>query len=148
MPQGMGFCTNCGMPLKDLASFCISCGNPVGSSNAWQSAQQFTYPPHSSFQNTPANPIGQYTNPISQPAYTIQPFYSDNGGEYMRKGRKKGGCPQCGSENIQLVTEKRAGSASNGCCGAILFGPIGLLLGLCSASQSSKRMCLNCGKKF
>jgi len=66
---------------------------------------------------------------------------------------RTGKCPRCGSENLQVVTETRtrgvsAASSTAGCC---MFGPIGMLCGLPgtgTSSSSTKRMCLNCGKKF
>ena len=57
-------------------------------------------------------------------------------------------CPKCGSNNIQIVTEEKGYSAETGCCGAILLGPIGLILGLCGTGKKNKRMCVDCGKKF
>ena len=66
---------------------------------------------------------------------------------------KSGQCPKCGSDKLQAVhTSSQKGfsdaSALGGCC---LFGPLGLLCGLCGSGkkqESSFRMCLNCGNKF
>lgn len=62
-------------------------------------------------------------------------------------------CPDCKSKHVQIVTEghTRGYDAGSGCCGAILFGPLGLLCGACGVGgkhQTAKRMCLKCGKKF
>ena len=50
------------------------------------------------------------------------------------KERKNMNCPKCGSEHCQVITETTSKgkdfSASKGCCGAILLGPIGILLSL------------------
>lgn len=54
-------------------------------------------------------------------------------------------CPKCGSNNIFVA--KKGYSAGNGCCGAILLGPIGLLCGASGANKLEKT-CLNCKKKF
>ena len=67
--------------------------------------------------------------------------------------KNKPKCPKCGSTRIQIVTEKdtKGYDAGSGCCGTILFGPLGLLCGACGLGDSktrAKRMCLNCGKKF
>ncbi len=47
----------------------------------------------------------------------------------------------CGNENCQIITETdssgKAFSASKGCCGAILFGPIGILCGACGKGKKS-----------
>lgn len=65
-------------------------------------------------------------------------------------------CPSCGGRNCTLMTEtttKKGGySASDGCCGYILFGPIGLLCGACGSGEETTTktywMCQNCGNKF
>lgn len=65
-------------------------------------------------------------------------------------------CPSCGGNDCQLTTEtKTTGkdfSASKGCCGAILLGPIGVLCGLCGEGKQTNStsfwVCSNCGKKF
>ena len=65
-------------------------------------------------------------------------------------------CPKCGNTNLQAITETKTKgkdfSAGKGICGAILFGPIGLLCGLCGAGKKTKSqtywMCPECGKKF
>jgi tellurium resistance protein TerD len=54
-------------------------------------------------------------------------------------------CPRCGSNNIFVA--KKGYSASNGCCGAVLLGPLGLLCGQSGANKLEKT-CLNCKKKF
>lgn len=67
--------------------------------------------------------------------------------------RISGTCPRCGGDNLQPITETRtrgvsvAGSSAGCCC----LGPIGLLCGLPGAGASTartRRMCMNCGKKF
>lgn len=63
-------------------------------------------------------------------------------------------CPKCLSENVQVhyETEKQGFSGGKGCCGAILFGPLGLLCGLCGKnkikSEDKYWVCNNCGAKF
>ena len=74
-------------------------------------------------------------------------------GAPLSHGPKEPTCPNCGSTKIQIVTEghTKGYDAGSGCCGAILFGPLGLLCGACGMggkSQYAKRMCLSCGKKF
>lgn len=64
-----------------------------------------------------------------------------------------GQCPKCGSDKLQGVysTNNKGFSDSNACGGCCLFGPIGLLCGLCGSGkkkEQSYRMCLNCGNKF
>lgn len=64
-----------------------------------------------------------------------------------------GQCPKCGSEKLQAIhsTTSKGFSDSNACGGCCLFGPLGLLCGLCGSGKKqehSHRMCLNCGNKF
>ncbi len=63
-------------------------------------------------------------------------------------------CPKCGSNNSQYVSVEHSGSGgsfTDACCCMMLFGPIGILGGLCGASPNyteSYWICHDCGKKF
>ncbi len=70
-------------------------------------------------------------------------------------------CPGCGSHNVLPVSEVRSHTnyRGYGCCkgavGAILFGPIGWLCGLCGMGKGSSTtvttilwVCSDCGRKF
>jgi hypothetical protein len=65
-------------------------------------------------------------------------------------------CPKCGSENCQIITdmhtEGKDFSASKGCCGWLLAGPIGVLCGFCTDGKrtytDSYWVCNSCGKKW
>ena len=63
-------------------------------------------------------------------------------------------CPKCGSENTQYVAVHHSGSSgsfTDACCGMMIFGPIGILCGLCGASPGFTDdywVCHSCGKKF
>ena len=59
-------------------------------------------------------------------------------------------CPNCKSTSISYITrEKGAFKTSNGCCGVILFGPIGLLCGLTGNKESrTVKKCNKCGYEF
>ena len=71
---------------------------------------------------------------------------------------KKSGmkCPHCGGENCKIVNEVSSNGkdydASNGCCGYICFGPIGLLCGACGEGKQIETVnywiCEDCGKKW
>ena len=62
-------------------------------------------------------------------------------------------CPKCGSENTQYVAVHHSGSSgsfTDACCGMMIFGPIGILCGLCGASPGFTDdywVCHSCGKK-
>ena len=51
-------------------------------------------------------------------------------------------CPKCGSPSIATI--KEGYDADSGCCGVILFGPIGLLCGATEANKLSN-VCQKCG---
>lgn len=70
-------------------------------------------------------------------------------------------CPNCGSENIQALSEVTTDTdiKGYGCCkggiGYLIFGPIGFLCGLCGMGKGRSRnsvetiwMCRDCGNKF
>lgn len=65
-------------------------------------------------------------------------------------------CPRCGNDSCQVINETTTKgkdfSASKGCCGAILFGPIGILCGMCGKGKQITTkaywVCNQCGYKF
>lgn len=65
-------------------------------------------------------------------------------------------CPKCGENNSQIINEVATSgkdfSASKGCCGAILMGPIGILCGACGKGKQTYNnqywICNNCGNKW
>ncbi len=65
-------------------------------------------------------------------------------------------CKKCGGANCQIINEiKTTGkdfSATKGCCGAILLGPIGILCGACGEGRKVENaqywICNNCGNKW
>jgi DNA-directed RNA polymerase subunit RPC12/RpoP len=69
-------------------------------------------------------------------------------------------CPQCGNTELQVLNETNVEttgknySASKGCLGYLMFGPLGVLCGSCGKGQQTKTTnttywtCPKCGKKF
>lgn len=61
-------------------------------------------------------------------------------------------CPKCGSEKVQYVTStnSKGPSMSKGCCGWIIFGPVGMLCSLCGSGSTTRKywVCHNCGCEF
>ena len=65
-------------------------------------------------------------------------------------------CPKCGANNSQIINEVSTTgkdySVGNGCCGWILFGPVGLLCGLCGTGKKTHNkqywVCNECGNKW
>lgn len=54
-------------------------------------------------------------------------------------------CPKCGG--TQIAANKRGMKGSSACCGALLFGPLGLLCGL-SGANTVIVTCLQCGHQW
>ena len=66
-------------------------------------------------------------------------------------------CPRCGSTHLHPITESESDvkgyGAGKGCLGYLIFGPIGLLCGLCGMGEGRTRSrsywaCSQCGNKF
>jgi len=62
-------------------------------------------------------------------------------------------CPKCGSGSCFPISSTRVKGfgAGEGCCGYVLFGPVGLLCGLCGMGEGTRQeywKCGNCGRKF
>ena len=69
----------------------------------------------------------------------------DNGPKSKSKNDFKVKCPKCSCSSITTI--KEGYSAGSGCCGAILFGPLGLLCGASGANRLYS-VCQNCGYKW
>ncbi len=65
-------------------------------------------------------------------------------------------CPKCNNETCNMINEVTTTgkdfSAGKGICGAVLFGPIGILCGLCGQKKKTYNtnywVCGSCGNKF
>ena len=62
-------------------------------------------------------------------------------------------CPKCRSTHVQVVTETdtQGFGAGKGCLGFLIFGPLGLLCGLCGMGKGKSktlRVCVDCGARF
>lgn len=78
----------------------------------------------------------------------------------LRKDTDRLRCPKCHSSDLIPITETTTDvsgggyGVGKGCCGWILFGPLGLLCGLCGSGvktntkTSTSWVCKNCGHKF
>lgn len=116
--------------------------------------QQTTYSEQSLYgdqtQYTGQAPYGDQSQLVMQSQYGMQ-------NPYANQPQQPGiCCPRCGSNNLQVLQEQSSKgkdfSGSKGCCGAILFGPIGILCGSCGKGKQIKTqsfwLCYNCGNKF
>ncbi len=66
-------------------------------------------------------------------------------------------CPKCGNPHLQAITESeyrtKGYGAGKGCLGYLIFGPIGLICGLCGMGKEKGRTtsywaCNQCGHRF
>jgi hypothetical protein len=64
-------------------------------------------------------------------------------------------CPKCGNEHCNVINEVQSSgkdfSASKGCCGYILLGPLGILCGACGGRKirnTNYWVCNDCGNKW
>lgn len=65
-------------------------------------------------------------------------------------------CPSCGSSDLTTISETSTSgkdfNSSNACCGYLLCGPLGLLLGVDKKGKQQQTtnywVCKNCGNKF
>ena len=59
-------------------------------------------------------------------------------------------CPNCGSENIQYVSDTSGGGLSclRSCCGLVALGPLGRLCGIKGSHTDEFWICKDCGNRF
>ncbi len=65
-------------------------------------------------------------------------------------------CPRCGEQNCSVINETTTSgkdfSASKGCLGALILGPLGILCGACGKGKQTTNtnywVCNNCGNKW
>ena len=99
---------------------------------------------------------GQYNNDGADRCKSCGANLLDGAVVYAAPSQTGKICPKCGNSNCQTVSETFTTgndfSVGNGCCGYILFGPVGILCGLCGTNKktvtSSYWVCPNCGYKF
>ena len=122
------FCKNCGKDLGD-SSFCPDC-------DAQEKIPEYD-----------AEVVGQNNQGYNQNANysnTANPNFSGLN------------CPYCNSRNTTPITESDISgggyNVGDGCCGYILFGPIGLLCGACGSDVKTTHrrywVCGDCGRRF
>ena len=119
-------CPGCGNEISDGSGFCIYCGKTL-------------------------EQVPQNNAPVQNavPVQNVTPPQQETFSHTMK-------CPKCGSNNLQITTEVESHgkdySATKGCIGWLLFGPLGFLCGLCGQNKKikSKSMwrCINCGNTF
>lgn len=63
----------------------------------------------------------------------------------MSKSEDKIRCPECNSTQIHV--DKKGYDAGGGCCGTIIFGPLGLLCGQFGANKI-RITCISCGHSW
>lgn len=101
----------------------------------------------------------QFCPNCGEPA-NFAPALPDEPADVAQQGAADFFCPYCGNNDLQAVVENNTitsgkdFSAGKGCLGALIFGPLGLLCGLCTKGKKTITTnktywaCAKCGKKF
>jgi hypothetical protein len=126
-------CQNCREKNDDSSRYCHNCGYPL------------------------ANPVNEEVKVEEVMDFEVLPKDKDNEQQDAYKRVKDDHqqhgviCPKCGSTGIHFITREKGAnySASNACCGYIIFGPFGLLCGLFSDKKTETiRKCMRCNHEF
>lgn len=165
------FCKNCGSELPNDAKFCPKCGNSIISQEPDTQYAPQTEPKVHQPEASATPPEA----PVSRPQYqTTENAYGvaeNNVPKYNTQGVRRNGseplkicCPECGSRNLQVLSntnftttnEVKGYSGGKGCLGFFMFGPLGLLCGSCgnkskqtvTATTTNCMVCKDCGENF
>lgn len=171
-PDGSKFCSTCGAAMVDTEKLNGSAANqqpihpqntgshavaPTPQSSATPTPSQPTAPTnHSPIAPMPQMPIITTPQPPAAPNST-----NPNNSSYSSYGNPmKVHCPKCGSDRLLsgtdvTTTTKSSGYKSGlGCLGFLMWGPLGLLCGLCGMGSKTttkvkdKFVCQDCGNEF
>lgn len=131
-------CPKCGSSNPGMAKFCFCCGQSLSDAASISFEANHDANTH--------NNAASSGEAIDNSASDVSPSAEANTLT----------CPQCGSTRctpiVETTTRGRDFSASQGCCGLVLLGPIGILCGACGqgkqVSSTTYWMCSNCGNKF
>ena len=143
-------CPKCGEYIAQGSRFCPSCGERVSSDfdRTYESKSVLPSVNHESMSKmTPRKDVN----------------HADSWGKGI-SGDKKVHCPNCGCNELSIISETITSnvttgggySGGKGCIGFLLFGPLGLLCGSCgnkskiTTTNTSKNYFVykGCGKKF
>ena len=146
------FCHKCGAPIAEKAVFCEKCGTRVVYTDAGPQVSS-SYGP-----NTSESPTFSQSDSFSQSNAPSQNNTYSQDNTHVHSNTLQ--CPNCHSTDIIPITETSTNvsgggyGVGKGCCGWILFGPLGLLCGLCGTGVKSQTqtktywVCRSCGNKF
>lgn len=146
------FCHKCGAPIAEGAVFCEKCGTRV----LYTDAGPQVSPSYGS--NTSESPTFSQSDRFSQSNAPSQNNTYSQDNTHVHSNTLQ--CPNCHSTDIIPIIETSTNvsgggyGVGKGCCGWILFGPLGLLCGLCGTGVKSHTqtktywVCRSCGNKF
>lgn len=177
------YCIYCGRKIPMDAAFCIHCGKKQSGEktvNNFEKSRDGTQKSEAQESSSPNNETGTTNDSGSQNgsenqagkqndtennsktfreiAHEIKKELTDLINE-KEETRNDAACPFCGEENCQPVqksiieTRQKNYGWGSGCCGMLLFGPFGLLCGLCGSGSKTKTSselwwtCPKCGKQ-
>ena len=168
------FCIKCGAKNPDGSKFCSTCGatmvdaQELNGSHSTQSAPapqpQSTSSPV--MPSLPPAPTPRTPSAPMPPMPTVNPqqssSYSPDPSRMSVSGYTHGfvHCPKCGSDrlisgtDVTTTTKSSGYKGSLGCLGFLMWGPLGLLCGLCGMGSKTttnikdKLICQDCGNEF
>lgn len=168
------FCIKCGAKNPDGSKFCSTCGAAMVDVQELNGSQSTQPTPVSQPQNT-SSPIILPPPPAPTPRTPSAPMpptpyvssqqnssHSPDSDRVSVSGYGHGAvhCPKCGSDRLLsgtdvTTTTKSSGYKSGlGCLGFLMWGPLGLLCGLCGMGSKTttkvkdKFICQDCGNEF
>lgn len=121
-------CEMCGTQNSENAQYCASCGMQF-TSKMQSENETFEYVEYQLVEND------NQSNTSNE--------------EFNDKGPIR--CPRCGHTSIHFITRDKGEdfNVTNGICGFLLFGPLGLLCGLITDKETeTTRKCMNCKHEF
>ena len=155
------FCIKCGAKNPDGSKFCSTCGATMVEAqapNASRQPQNTTLPAPSTTPTMPPAPPASPVSPQQNSSYSPNSDNRTYVSGYVRQGFVH--CPKCGSDRLLSGTDVTTTTKSSGykgglgCLGFLMWGPLGLLCGLCGMGSKTttkikdKIICQDCGNEF
>jgi predicted RNA-binding Zn-ribbon protein involved in translation (DUF1610 family) len=141
------YCPNCGEELPKDVKFCNKCGS-----------EAVVEEEHEGHRHDHSHGSGGMKKDVPSvvPSQTTAKESDVTGRVAHDEHVEEIKCPECGSTDLQAIvnsnTHGRGGSISQGCCGLLLLGPVGLLCSFLGSGTSTINttywICKKCGKQF
>lgn len=143
--ENMKYCRKCGSKILEDSKFCAECGAKLEFEN---NSRLTTGRDNLTLKRKSTHASRLDIVDVSRPRSSLGKNVVGN--KYISK------CPRCNNENCQIInevkTEGKDFSASKGCLGALLLGPLGILCGACGKGKQTTTtnywVCNKCGYKW